>query len=350
MLSSTVMDTGAAATVGVSSTDVSTLGLRVLLVWQDRLVSTDTVTILAGVGIVLAIEVAVLGYKKSSVYRLLHPSLSTRTDIIWFAAKLLGLQGVVFAAASLGLTVATAQLAEEHFGFHLLTHIENPVLRILVFVLVSDFLDYWVHRARHQFRWWWEFHKSHHSAAEFNAITSARGHPVDGVGIVLTTAIPVALLGGSMGDSVWVLTISAVHSGLTHSILPWRWGWFGRYVLYSPTGHRIHHSPLAEHTDKNFGGIFVVWDWLFGTYYKGDSLNQTVGVNDNYQNIHGLGFDLVESYRRAYRSVVRRAPNEAPEFASTPESLGPSLRSSGRTSLSPRSLHPPSLRQSLPPR
>ena len=320
----------AAATIGASWAGVWTLGLGGLQVLQHRIVSMGTATMLAGVGIVLAIEVAVLGYKNSSVYRLLHPSLSTRTDIIWFAVKLLGLQGVVFGAASLGLTVATGRLAEKHFGFHVLTHIENPVLRILVFALVSDFLDYWVHRARHQFGWWWEFHKSHHSAVEFNAITSARGHPFDGVAMVFTTAIPVALLGGSMGDSVWVLTISAVHSGLTHSILPWDWGWFGRYVIYPPTGHRIHHSPLPEHTDKNFGGIFVVWDWLFGTYYKGDSLNETVGVNDNYQNIHGLGFDLVESYRRAYHSVVRPVPNEAPEFVGTHESrrreLGPNRR------------------------
>ena len=63
-------------------------------------------------------------------------------------------------------------------------------------------------------------------------------------------------------------------------MLPWQWGWFGRYVLYSPMGHR-----------------------MFGTYYKGDVINQEVGVEDNYQNTRGLLFALTESTRRAWRAL-----------------------------------------------
>ena len=269
-------------------------------------VSKDTLCFLGGIAIVFALEILVLGYKKSSVYRLLHPTQTTRTDIVWIVCKILGLQVFLFAAFSFGLTLVGARLAQKFLGFHLLEHpilADHAVLRIVLYLLWTDFLDYWIHRGRHGFGWWWEFHKGHHSAEEFNAITTARGHPIDGVFIVFAYVIPGAVLGGGIGDLAAVLVISAIHAGLTHSMLPWGWGWFGRYVIYPPTGHRIHHSAIEEHRDRNFGSIFVFWDHLFGTYYNGDVLNEEVGVDDNYQNKKGLLFDLVEPIRRAIRSI-----------------------------------------------
>jgi sterol desaturase/sphingolipid hydroxylase (fatty acid hydroxylase superfamily) len=265
--------------------------------------SADSLTIVAAMALVIGAEIIVLGYAKSSLYRLLHPTKSTRADIVWFLVKILGLQSLVVAIASLGLTTFSNRLAVEYAGFHVLEKIKDPVLQGAVYLIVSDFMSYWVHRARHGFGWWWEFHKNHHSATEFNAITHVRGHPLDGAASALSTVIPVQLLGGTVGESLFVLVLFGVHAGLIHSMLPWGWGWFGRYVLFSPMGHRIHHSALPEHKDMNFGALFPVWDWIFGTYYKGDVINEEVGVEDNYQNTRGLLFDLTESTRRAWRSV-----------------------------------------------
>ena len=265
--------------------------------------SAESLTVVAGMALVFGAEIIVLGYAKSSLRRLLHPTKSARADIVWFLVRILGLQTAVVAIASLGLTTWGNHLAMRYVGFHVLAKIEDPVLQGIAFVVATDFVAYWVHRGRHAFGWWWEFHKHHHSATEFNAITQARFHPGDGVGIILSSAVPLHLLGGTIGDSLWVLVLFAVHSGVTHSMLPWGWGWFGRYVVYSPLGHRIHHSTLPEHKDKNLGALFPVWDWMFGTYYKGDVINQEVGVEDNYQNTRGLLFDLTESVRRSWRSV-----------------------------------------------
>jgi sterol desaturase/sphingolipid hydroxylase (fatty acid hydroxylase superfamily) len=270
------------------------------------LVSMGTLSYVGGIALVLAIELVVLGYARSSVYRLLHPTRSTRTDILWFALKVLGLNGMILSLISLGTTTLAARVAERYLGFHVLVRIENDFVRFVVYVVAVDFLEYWVHRARHQLGWWWELHKAHHSAEEFNAITTTRGHPFDGVAMAITTAVPIAVLGGSMVESIPVLTLFAAHAGLTHSMLPWRWGWFGRYVVFPPTGHRIHHSALPEHRDKNFGAILPVWDWIFGTYYRGDVLNEEVGVDDNYQNRNGIRFDLAEAGRRALRAARGR--------------------------------------------
>lgn len=291
------------------------------------ILSYGTLWFVIGISIVFAMEIVVLGYPKSSVYRLLHPTLTTKTDIIWIICKLLGLQVFLFVGFSFGLTLIFTKIGEKFLGFHLLERpmlAGHPVLRVVLYLLWTDFLDYWIHRGRHGFGWWWEFHKGHHSAEEFNAITTARGHPLDGVFIVFAYAIPGAVLGGGMTDLAAVLIISAVHAGLTHSMLPWSWGWFGRYVVYPPTGHRIHHSALDVHWDKNFGSIFVFWDHLFGTYYKGDVLNEEVGVDDNYQNKKGLVFDLIEPVRRAARSI-RGLPldGSAPGTASDLGALSP---------------------------
>jgi sterol desaturase/sphingolipid hydroxylase (fatty acid hydroxylase superfamily) len=269
--------------------------------------SADSLTIVAAMALVIGAEIIVLGYAKSSLYRLLHPTKSTRADIVWFLVKILGLQSLVVAIWSLGLTTFSYRLAVEYAGFHVLEKIKDPVLQGAVYLIVSDFMSYWVHRARHGFGWWWEFHKNHHSATEFNAITHVRGHPLDGAASALSTVIPVQLLGGTVGESLFVLVLFGVHAGLIHSMLPWGWGWFGRYVLFSPMGHRIHHSALPEHKDMNFGALFPVWDWIFGTYYKGDVINEEVGVEDNYQNTRGFLFDLTESTRRAWRSVSSTA-------------------------------------------
>src|SRR5207302_783968 len=147
--------------------------------------SVDSLTVLAGMALVIAAEIIVLGYAKSSLYRLLHPTKSTWADIVWFLVRIFGLQSLVVAVASLGLTSYSNQLAMKYAGFHVLTKIKDPVLQGAAYVIAFDFIAYWVHRGRHAFGWWWEFHKHHHSATEFNAITQARTHPLDGVAIVL---------------------------------------------------------------------------------------------------------------------------------------------------------------------
>src|SRR5258705_6127148 len=199
---------------------------RILAIAQAP-VSVDSLTVIAGMALVIGAEIIVLGYAKSSLYRLLPPTKSTRADIVWFLVRFLSLQSLVVAICSLGLTSLSTRLAVQYLGFHVLDRIKDPVLQGVAYLVASDFMNYWVHRGRHAFGWWWEFHKHHHSATEFNAITQARTHPLDGVAIVLSTVVPVQLLGGTVGEALFVLVVFGGHAGLTHSMLPWRGGWVG---------------------------------------------------------------------------------------------------------------------------
>ncbi|HZE10357.1 MAG TPA: sterol desaturase family protein, partial [Burkholderiales bacterium] len=173
---------------------------RILAIAQAP-VSVDSLTVIAGMTLVIGAEIIVLGYTRSSLYRLLHPTKSTRADIVWFLVRFLSLQSLVVAICSLGLTSLSNRLAVQYLGFHVLDRIKDPVLEGVAYLIAADFISYWVHRGRHAFGWWWEFHKHHHSATEFNAITQARTHPLDGVAIVLSTVVPVQLLGGTVGES-----------------------------------------------------------------------------------------------------------------------------------------------------
>jgi sterol desaturase/sphingolipid hydroxylase (fatty acid hydroxylase superfamily) len=301
---------------------LSLLAVKIkLLKLAATTVSMASLTALGGMAIVFLVEIVVLGYRRSSVYRLLHPTATTRGDLFFFAGRITGYLGLVITLTSLGTSSLGPRLAERWLGWHVLVRIENPVLHALAFIVIYDFVSYWVHRGRHQLGWWWELHRYHHSAEEFNAITTARGHPLDFAAIGIASAVPGAIFGGSIEQFVILGVVLGVHAGLTHSMLDWSWGWFGTYVLYSPVGHRIHHSPLPEHFNKNYGAILPIWDHLFGTYYDGPLVNPAVGMEENPYNRAGLVSDLWLGTRLALRAALRsmqRKPATLPAASPAP--------------------------------
>lgn len=282
----------------------------------DEATSTESLGLVIAAAIVIAIEIGVLGYRKSTLARLLRPSRTARTDIFWFVASLLGVTSLLCAIFSLGLSVFATRAATKYLSIGVLSYVASPALHVFLYLVATDFVGYWIHRISHRTRWWWELHKLHHSATEFNVLTTARNHPLDSAAIAIAKAAPLAILGGSTGESLAVLVILGAHACLSHSMLPWSWGWFGKYVVRSPIGHRIHHSPMAVHFDTNFAGIFPVWDWMFGTLYTGDEINEEVGVDESYHNVRGLPYDVLESTRRAFvmaKNGLRRAPKRERE-------------------------------------
>lgn len=146
-----------------------------------------------------------------------------------------------------------------------LLHELSIPMQILVAFVLGDFLGYLSHYLKHRIQPLWYFHLVHHSQEHLNPFTTKRTHIVEHLfskGIVRW--IPMAVMGSPL--EVWLLFywILAfwdyfVHSNLKITLGPLRW------LLVSPQYHRIHHSKLATHFDRNFGANLVVWDLLFGT-------------------------------------------------------------------------------------
>ena len=132
-------------------------------------------------------------------------------------------------------------------------------------LVLADFIFYWVHRLFHT-TWLWPAHAVHHSSEDMNWLSSMRFHPVNDVVSRVAQAVPLVLLGFAPVAVLCVVPIVVVFVVVTHAAVPWTWGPL-KHVFVSPVYHHWHHSSERAALDKNFAGVFVVWDWLFGTRY-----------------------------------------------------------------------------------
>jgi len=137
-------------------------------------------------------------------------------------------------------------------------------LQGLLFLVLSDFMLYWLHRLFHG-GGFWKYHAIHHSSEELDWISAARFHPVNlFLGTIMVDVI-LLMAGISPNIMLWVGPFTTFHSAFVHANLNWTLGPF-KYVLATPVFHRWHHTALEEGGNTNFAGTFPVWDMLFGTF------------------------------------------------------------------------------------
>jgi sterol desaturase/sphingolipid hydroxylase (fatty acid hydroxylase superfamily) len=137
-------------------------------------------------------------------------------------------------------------------------------LQAAIFLILSDFMLYWIHRMFHG-GGFWKYHAIHHSSEDLDWISAARFHPVN---LFLgTVAVDVILLmaGISPNVMIWVGPFTTFHSAFVHANLKWTLGPL-KYVIATPVFHRWHHTAVEEGGDTNFAGTFPLWDILFGTF------------------------------------------------------------------------------------
>ena len=152
-------------------------------------------------------------------------------------------------------------------------------IQAVVFLVISDFMAYWLHRMFHR-GGFWKYHAVHHSSEDLDWISAARFHPVN---LLLgTIGIDVVLLMAGISPNVmlWVGPFNIFHSAFVHANLNWDLGPF-RYVLATPVFHRWHHTAQDEGGNTNFAGTFPLWDILFGTFrMPAGRLPDNYGVDD----------------------------------------------------------------------
>lgn len=143
----------------------------------------------------------------------------------------------------------------------------STVVLCVFAIAMSDFFYYWFHRLQHWSKWLWAEHELHHSDEHVNITTNSRHHWLETVLQPLFLGLPLTLLFDPPAGTLLSLVLAArAISYMNHLNARIRYGWFSR-VLANPQNHRIHHSKMPEHIDKNFATIVPLWDILFGTYY-----------------------------------------------------------------------------------
>lgn len=131
-------------------------------------------------------------------------------------------------------------------------------------VLAADFTYYWMHRAEHEIRLLWAVHNTHHSSPEYNLTTSFRLSWVESLH-EWVFFVPMVLLGFDVVQVLGALLVVVVYQTWIHTEKVGRLGWMDK-VFNTPSVHRVHHASNPQYLDKNYGGVLIVWDRLFGTY------------------------------------------------------------------------------------
>lgn len=155
----------------------------------------------------------------------------------------------------------------------------HPWIQVMLFVLLQDFFRYWYHRGLHEIPFLWRFHSVHHSVERLYWLNGIRAHPVEIFGQALFYAFPLALLQPG-ADVVMVVVFMQLSIGIfQHANIGIKLG-IWEYIFSVGDNHRYHHYPNAI-GDSNYGGEFIVWDILFGTFYhrKDATPSDIIGIS-----------------------------------------------------------------------
>ena len=147
------------------------------------------------------------------------------------------------------------------------------LVSFVLYLVVFDFFNYWVHRTQHQFNWWWALHSLHHSQRQMTMWTDNRNHLFDDILRDLLFAVMAILIGVGSGQFVALVALGQLSESFQHANLRVWFGRVGERLWISPRFHRIHHSIGIGHESKgpttlgghNFGVLLPWWDMLFGT-------------------------------------------------------------------------------------
>ena len=131
-------------------------------------------------------------------------------------------------------------------------------------VVLFDFFDYWLHRAGHESAVFWAAHSVHHQSQQFNFSTALRQESMVAF-LGWAFYLPMAVVGVPPEQFGLAGLIVLVYQFWIHTEHIGKLGWFDR-VFSSPSNHRVHHAVNDGYVDRNYGGMLVVWDRMFGTF------------------------------------------------------------------------------------
>ena len=133
-------------------------------------------------------------------------------------------------------------------------------------IVFYDFCYYWNHRLGHESAMFWASHVVHHQSQRYNLSTALR-QSSSGVLLGWVFYVPMAIAGVPPEMFAVAAVVDLLYQYWIHTELIGKLGWFDRWFA-SPSNHRVHHAVNDRYIDRNYGGIFMLWDRLFGTFVE----------------------------------------------------------------------------------
>ncbi|HIP48142.1 MAG TPA: sterol desaturase family protein [Lutibacter sp.] len=152
-----------------------------------------------------------------------------------------------------------------HTHFSLLD-IPNGTIYFIIAVLFSDFLWYFYHMAGHRINLFWGAHIVHHQSEDYNYSVALNLTPFQVVVRVLVWSV-MPIMGFSANVVLGTHLVIGLYQFLLHTSLIGKLGLFEEFMV-TPSHHRVHHGSNEQYLDKNYGGIFIIWDRLFNTFER----------------------------------------------------------------------------------
>jgi sterol desaturase/sphingolipid hydroxylase (fatty acid hydroxylase superfamily) len=159
------------------------------------------------------------------------------------------------------------------YVYHLVTdYFSTPLMDpshwftwVLAMVLY-DFCYYWLHRMGHERTILWAAHVAHHQSEDYNLTTALR-QTSTGFLLGWIFYIPMYMLGIPAEVVVTVGSINLIYQFWVHTEHIPKLGWY-EWIFVTPSNHRVHHAQNDRYMDRNYGGLFILWDRLFGTFQE----------------------------------------------------------------------------------
>jgi sterol desaturase/sphingolipid hydroxylase (fatty acid hydroxylase superfamily) len=187
-------------------------------------------------------------------------------------------------------------------------------VQVPLVIVIGDLGVYWTHRILHVVPAMWHIHAVHHAVEELDWLAAVHQHPLDVMFMKAGSLFPLFALGFSTEAIGTYFLVYYWQTFLIHANVRLNYG-FLRYVLVSPEFHHWHHSSKIEARDKNFAGIFSIYDLLFGSVYlsKGQKA-KTFGV-DNPMPTTYLALLVYPFVTRASKQTRRSVEHPASKAA-----------------------------------
>ena len=238
--------------------------------------------------------------KKENNYRINDALASMSLGLISRFVPLLGL----------GFQYVVYTYVAEEFNLSLLNSTETWVWVTAFFMY--DLCYYWMHRLHHEIKVFWATHVVHHHGEEFNLSTAMR-QTSTGFLWKWIFFLPMFLVGIPPNVFVTVAGINLIYQFWVHTE---HIGTLGvlEYIFITPSNHRIHHAQNDDYLDANYGGVFIIWDRIFGTYIdERDDLKPVYGTvkplktfNPLWANIEVFYQMVLDSYHtKKWKDKIR---------------------------------------------
>ena len=181
-----------------------------------------------------------------------------------------------------------------------LPHLPLNVVTVACCILLADFAYYWDHRVMHRIGIGWATHTVHHSSPHFNMSVAYRFGPLDAVFPVFF-ALPIVMLGFNPWMLLFVELFVQTFQAILHTEVIGKLARPIEYLFNTPSHHRVHHASNTQYLDKNYGGIFIIWDRWLGTFAE-EKEKVVYGITEPINSINPFVV-FFHGFTRLYRQI-----------------------------------------------